>query len=111
VDLVAAARDLNLAETLADGRKVLVPALRSPTHVGQGAPADVGGAEAPGRLDLNRATAAELETLPGIGPVTAARIVEARATQPFVSVDDLEARGLVGRSVYARIRDLVSVSP
>jgi competence protein ComEA len=59
-------------------------------------------------IDLNGASAQELEALPGIGPVTAARIVAARGDGRFASSDDLVARGLVSARVYERLRDLVA---
>jgi competence protein ComEA len=61
-------------------------------------------------VDLNHASAAELDTLPGIGPATAARIIEARAT-PFASVSDLRDRKVVSASTYAKIEALVTVLP
>jgi competence protein ComEA len=113
-DLDAAARDLNLAAPLADGAKVLVPTLGTPpTTASSGAPAAGGGAgsAAGGRLDLNTADQAALEDLPGIGPVTAGRILESRAEAPFAAVDELRGRGLVGESTFTKLRDLVTVAP
>jgi competence protein ComEA len=111
-DLDAAARDLNLAAPLADGAKVLVPSLGDGSAAaGDGAAAAGNGAAAGGRLDLNTADQAALEELPGIGPVTAGRILEARAEAPFTSVEELRGRGLLGESAFAKLRDLVTVGP
>lgn len=66
----------------------------------------------PGPLDLNRASAAELEKLPGIGPVLAQRIVEWRETHgPFKSVEDLLAIPGIGAKTLEKLRDLVTVTP
>lgn len=101
VDLAAAARTLNLAQPLVDGSKVVVPEL------GLSDPA----ASQPGdeRVDLNSADQAALESLPGIGPVTAAKIMAARGERPFAAVSELRDRGLVGESVYADIAELVRI--
>lgn len=64
--------------------------------------------EAQLKLDLNRATASELESLPGIGPATAARIVRSRNARPFAKVEELQTRGLVPARVFADIRDLIT---
>ena len=110
-DLDAAAVALNLAEPLTDGTKVLVPSLGASAAEAAPAGVDAGSTASGGRMDLNAATSAELEDLPGIGPVTAGRIVEARAQAPFSSVDELRSRGLVGESTFGKLRDLVTVGP
>jgi competence protein ComEA len=109
VDTGRAARELNLAAPLADGDQVRVP---SRDDQAGSAPADgpVSGSAAPHTpIDLNRAAAAELDTLPGIGPATAAKIIASREEQPFASVDDLRARKLVGEKTFEKLKDLVAV--
>lgn len=75
---------------------------------GSAAAADVAPARAP--LDLNRATAEELETLPGIGAAKAAAILAARDAQGgFSSIDQLEAVRGIGPALMAKLRPLVAV--
>lgn len=98
---------VNLAAELADGTQVYVPA------VGESPPPGVStssGDEAGGPIDLNIADAAALETLPGVGPATAASILDHRERNgPFASVDGLlEVRG-IGEAKLAQLRDLVRV--
>jgi competence protein ComEA len=94
---------LNRAALLRDGARVYVP------HLGETPPAGSLGSDAETKVDLNHATAAELESLPGIGPATAARIVHSRDTRPFSRVDELQTRGLVNARVLADIRDLLTL--
>jgi len=117
VDAARATAVLNLAARIADGDRVVVPSRDDPVPSGE-APAIGGGSTAgpgssgsgpSGPVDLNRATASELDALPGIGPVTAAKIIAARTEQPFASVDDLRSRKLVGASTFEKLRDLVAV--
>jgi competence ComEA-like helix-hairpin-helix protein len=64
-----------------------------------------------GRLDLNRATAGDLEALPGIGPVLARRIVEARTRMGgFRRLEELLAVRGVGPRLFERVRPLLDVS-
>jgi competence protein ComEA len=114
VDIAAASQRLNLAEKLVDGSQIHVPSLgdggAAPTSYES--PTANGGAGAVGGLiDLNSATAQELDTLPGIGPVTAAKIIDARSQAPFASIDELLARDVVGASTFEKIRELVTVLP
>jgi competence protein ComEA len=108
----ADASRLNLAAELVDGQQVYVvrvgeaaPAV--PASGGAG-PAPGGGPEPP--IDLNTATAADLEELPGIGPATAAAIIEHREQHgPFPSVESLlDVRG-IGDAKLAELRDRVVV--
>ena len=97
---------VNLAAELVDGTQVYVPA------VGEPAPPAVSGSSGTpaGPIDLNTADEAALETLPGVGPATAAAIIDHRERNgPFASVDELlDVRG-IGEAKLAQIRDLVRV--
>ncbi len=113
VDADLADRLLNLAAIVHDGDEIHVPVRGEPAPgtgaaVGGTAP---GGTAGTGPVDLNRASAQELDSLPGIGPVTAAKIIAARDQQPFASVDDLGTRKVVGASTLEKIRPLVSAGP
>jgi len=94
---------LNRAALLRDGARVYVP------RVGEVPPAGSVGSEAETKIDLNHATAAELETLPGIGPATATRIIRSREQRPFAKLEELQTRGLVSARVLADIRDLLTL--
>ena len=62
-----------------------------------------------GPVDVNRADAEELQHLPGVGPVTAGRIIEARKTNPFKSVDDLRRVPGIGPKTLDKPRPHVTV--
>lgn len=94
---------LNKAAPLRDGMRVYVP------RPGETVPAGTAGSPAETKVNLNTATANELDALPGVGPATAAAIVRARTAKPFTRVDELQTRGLVSPRVLADVRDLVSV--
>jgi competence protein ComEA len=112
VDAGLADRTLNLAAVVHDGDKVRVPMRGEPAATEGGGPAASGrGAGATGPIDLNHATAEELDSLPGVGPATAAKIIAAREQQPFASVDELGARKVVGAATLEKLRPLVTVSP
>lgn len=92
---------INLAAQIQDGEQVFVP---GPEGAGvEEDPAD-------GVLALNRATATELERLPGVGPVLAERIVAHREENgPFGDVEDLLDVPGIGESKLGALRDLVRV--
>lgn len=103
----AEADAINLAALLVDGQRVYVPRVGEPVPAtsGGGAPTTM-----PGPIDLNRATADELDALPGVGPATAAAIVAYREQHgPFGRVDDLaQVRG-IGPAKVEALRGLVTV--
>jgi competence protein ComEA len=102
----AAIELVNLAAPLADGQQVVVPA--QPQAAAGGAVA-AGAAQASGPVHLNSATVEELDTLPGVGPVTAQKIVDYRTEHgPFRSVDELDAIPGIGPARLEQLRDLVA---
>jgi comEA protein len=67
-------------------------------------------AEDGARIDLNSATAAELESLPGVGPAKAQAILAHRETAPFKNTEELiDVKG-IGEKLYAQLKDKVMVS-
>ncbi|HEU4526887.1 MAG TPA: ComEA family DNA-binding protein [Actinomycetota bacterium] len=107
----AALEMLNLAAPLADGTQVLVVKAGAAPAPAPGAPAAPGAAGAPGGLvNVNTASATELEALPGIGEVIAQRIIDHRtANGPFASVEELLEVSGIGEAILGSIRELVTV--
>lgn len=100
---------VNLAAVVVDGSRLYIPA------VGESVPAELlvesagAGGVSDGPLDVNRATAEQLEELPGVGPATATAIITERERNgPFVDVDDLDRVPGIGPAKLAALRDLVT---
>jgi competence protein ComEA len=109
VDTARAERELNLAAALRDGDQVRVPSRDDELVAGGSSPPGDGSGGAPGGLvSLNDATSAELDELPGIGPATAAKIIAAREEAPFVVVEDLRTRGVLGEKTFENLKHLVT---
>jgi competence protein ComEA len=98
---------VNLAVELRDQQQVYVP---RQGEVVQMAPASASGGAASGPVDINAATATELETLPGIGPKTAVTIVEYReANGPFETIEDIMEVPGIGEGTFEKIRGGITV--
>ena len=111
VDADRAADELNLASVISDGDRIRVPSRDDSPGTAAGDPggAAQSGEAGGGLVNVNSASAAELGVLPGIGPVTAGKIIAAREEEPFAAIDDLLSRKVVGNATMEKIRDLVTV--
>ena len=104
--------DLNLARVLVDGEQVAVGTRRAVDAAAGASPdaGDAGADTADARVNLNAATTAELEALPGIGPVLAQRIVQWREDNgPFTDVEVLGEVSGIGDALMVQLRPLVGV--
>lgn len=102
----ADAGGVNLARALVDGEQLVVPVVgAAPPVTAAGVPAAVDG-----RVSLNQADVAELDTLPRIGPALAQRIIDWReANGPFTDVAQLLDVAGIGDAVYSGLVDLVTL--
>jgi competence protein ComEA len=97
---------LNLARRLSDGEQIYVGV--QPPPGAEPAPVAPGPSAVPDKVDLNTATLAALDTLPGVGPVTAQRIVDWRTEHGhFDSVEQLREIDGIGPSRFTKLKDLV----
>ena len=93
---------INLAAPLIDGSQIIVPSTKDPRST----PASSGD----GLVQVNTASTAELETLPGVGPVMAGRIVSHREQNgPFAVFEDLLDVPGIGEATLARLRPLIRI--
>jgi competence protein ComEA len=98
---------LNLAARLVDGQQVNVRAKVQPA--GEGAAAE---ARPNARLNLNSASLADLDALPGLGPALAQRVIERRQRSgPYQTIEQLRDERILPAATYERIKDLVTLDP
>lgn len=106
------AKNINLAGKLADGAKIYVPKVGQKIEGGvtvttgsTNSPGQVAGVVA-GTININTASASELDTLPGIGPVTANKIITNR---PYQSIQELLEKKVVSQKVFDQIKDKIGI--
>jgi len=105
---------INLARALEDGEQLDIPYMEGSSPVILEAPTAVeiippSSAEL---ININTASSAELDSLPGIGPTTAQKIIDYREQNgPFVSPEDIINVSGIGPGTYERIKDLITVGP
>ena len=102
----ASSDGVNLARIVSDGEQIAVPtegeAAATATEASKGTTG--------GKVNINTATAEELDTLPGIGPATAAKIIADReANGPFTSPEDIKRVSGIGDAKYADLADAICV--
>lgn len=105
-DRQTVAKSLNLASKLTDGTKLYIP-FSGEQVVLSSATQGEGGEQQGGVMNINLAGADALDTLPGVGAVTAQKIIAGR---PYQSVDELVQKKIVGPKVFDQIKDKITVN-
>lgn len=101
--------NINLAQMLEDGEKIDIAYIEGASPV-LATPLPEVVATTTELIDINTASIAELDTLPGIGPTTAQRIIDYRTQNgPFLNIEDIINVSGIGPASYERIKDLITV--
>lgn len=99
-------KNINLAGKLTDGLKIYVP------RVGEEVLSESNSSDTPGEgtgpvINVNTASSAQLEELPGIGEVTAQKIIDGR---PYATIDELLSKKIVGNATFDKIKDKIAAN-
>jgi competence protein ComEA len=96
-------KNLNLAQKVSDGMKLYIP---KTGESGAGVGAVAGASAQGGVISLNSASSSELESLSGVGPTTAQKIIDNR---PYSDINELLGKKVVGRATFEKIKDKISL--
>ena len=97
-------KHINLAQKLLDGTKIYIP--KKGEQISPAATAVMGVASSEVKININNSSQSELESLPGIGPVTASKIISDR---PYQKIEDLLLKKIIGKATFEKIKDQISV--
>lgn len=107
------AKNLNKAAKLVDGGKIYIPSVNETEGKIQNPKSKVPNSQGEKLLgvtteqvNINTASQLELESLPGVGPVTAQKIIGAR---PYQTIEELKSKKAVGNALYEKIKDMISL--
>lgn len=100
------AKGLNLAAKLVDGGKVYIPQMGEEALASNGSVVLGAETSASGSLNINTASASDLDKLSGVGQVTAEKIISNR---PYGSIEELVSKKIVGQKVYEGIKGEITV--
>ena len=102
-------KNVNLAQKLSDGSKLYIPRYQEPEQFAaenNSAGGQVAGSQAGNLININTASASELDTLWGIGEARAKEII---ANRPYQAAEELQSKKIIPSNVFERIKDLISV--
>ncbi len=91
-------KNLNLALKLKDSQKIYIPKQGEESYADQGITQE-------GLININTASSGDLDVLPGIGPVTAQKVIDNR---PYGSIDELLIKKAVSKATFEKIKDKIS---
>jgi len=97
-DMYYVQKNLNLSEIVVDRQKIYIPSMEEQQVSGR--------AESSGLININEASIEELDSLPGIGPATAEKIIQSR---PYASIDDIKNVSGIGESTFEKLKDKIQV--
>lgn len=106
VDRAYFERTFNLAHLMTDQEKVYIP-LEGGVTLGTETMGSTVSHTTSSGININTATAVQLDTLPGVGPVTSNKIIDGR---PYSSLDELVSKKIISKSVFEKIKELISIN-